>query len=81
MGRKNTKRIKHALKTKIDFADSFIKLAAMGDTLLEKYPEEHENTGHTRETITEQLTKCRKDILELTDKYIAEIDTAIEKMK
>ena len=80
MGRKKTKEIKHTLKTKIDAADAYIKLSMIGDVLL-KSPEDRKQVENTRETIIENLTRLKKEIPELMEKFIAEVDIAIEKMK
>ena len=80
MGRKKTKELKHTLKTKIDAADTYIKLSMLGDVLI-KSPEDRKQVESTRETIIENLTRLKKEIPELMEKFIADIDVAIAKMK
>lgn len=81
MTRKEHKALKHSLKTAIDFSDTFILLAKSGKVLGATESEEsREDTAHTREVIVEHLKKNKKEILEKTEEWIKEIDSAIDLM-
>ena len=81
MNRKTRKYTKHSLKTEIDKSDTFISLAVNGNLLgVTETEKNKESTEHTRQMIIDHLKKSRTVILEKTEKWIAEIDSAIEKM-
>ncbi len=77
MTSKERKEIKHSLKTEIDHADTWIKLAIIGDKLDAK---EYDVSVDTRKTIVDSLIKAREGISDKVAKYLAEIDEAISKM-
>lgn len=78
MNQKERKQIKHSLKTAIDRADTWMKLALIGDMLDAK---QSESSSPTCKAVVEELTKVRKEICDKTNLYLAEIDDAISKME
>ena len=81
MNRKTRKYTKHSLKTEIDKSATFISLAVSGHALGATENEENrDSTEHNRQMIIDHLRKSRTVILEKTEEWIAEIDSAIEKM-
>ena len=74
MTTKERKQIKHSLKTNIDNADLYIRLALRA-----------EEQGNVKGCIYNQhvsyeLEKAKKEISELTNKVLTEIDNAIQKL-
>lgn len=82
MTRRERKALKHSLKTAIDFSDTFIMLARSGDSLgATETEEKRDDTEHTRGVIVKQLEENKKAILEKTQEWVNEIDSAIALMK
>ena len=78
MNRKITKAVKHTLKTDIDKADNFVKLAYLGKIVGATEQENLSDSKETRELIITELKKYREKISKGTEQYLNAIDEAIE---
>ena len=77
MTHKQRKKLKHSLKTDIDWAEMWISLALTGyEDGVNEYPE----TSKTREVVVSNLNEARAKIQEKTEKYFELIDDAIKKI-
>lgn len=74
---KERKQIKHSLKTNIDNADNWIKMA-----LAEVDQRNADSTSDplSKELVVKRLKMIRNLILNDTNAFLAEIDNAIEKL-
>ena len=77
MTNKQRKKLKHSLKTDIDWAEIWIGLAFSGESLeVAKDPE----ASQTREVVITHLNEVKANIVEKTEKFIELIDDAIKKI-
>ena len=81
MTSKERRKLKHDLKTRIDYVDTLIVLSNMGVSIGATSPENLRDTRDTRETLVTNLTMAKIVIAANCEKFIAEIDKAIEKMQ
>lgn len=74
---KERKQIKHSLKTNIDSADNWIKMA-----LAEIDPRNtgNKNESISKENVVERLKMLKALICDDTNVFLAEIDDAIDKL-
>ena len=77
MTNKELKNIKHSLKTDVDRASTWMTLAEIG---VKVGAEEDPSTLQTRQTVINELKKCREKISSNCNQFLAEIDRCIEKM-
>lgn len=76
MTAKERRKVKHALKTKIDSADIWLKLAidVAGEAGLTS---EDLKSSKSKATIVEELEKAKIDISQNYSKFLSEIDSCI----
>lgn len=80
MTRKESKKLKHSLKTSIDIADRVMTLGLIGVLIEANTPENSQETLKTREGIIKKLEEAKKQISKGTQEYLDLIDETIKKI-
>lgn len=82
MTAKDRRKVKHSLKTNIDKADIWLKLAIdLGPAMGINDEEFKDQLINSKETIISELTTIKTQIVDNFSAYISEIDNAISNLK
>ncbi len=81
MTAKERRKLKHTLKTNIDRADMYIKLALIGNGIGINTDEYRDETKESRATIVKDLTMLRDAISKDSSSLLSEIDNLISNLK
>jgi len=80
MTAKERRNLKHTLKTNIDSADLYIKIADIGETAGVNSPKNKDITADKRAFVVNELTTLKQQIADAYSKFMSEIDNAISNL-